>query len=129
MNITVGLKGIVEDYVNQNNTAQEVGSGSLAVFATPAMIALMEKASCVAINDFLDDGATTVGTKVDIEHVSATPIGAKVVVESIVTAVEGRKICFDVTAYDNAGMIGKGKHERFVVDSEKFMAKTNSKIQ
>ncbi len=129
MNITVGLKGTVEDYVNQNNTAQSVGSGSLMVFATPAMIALMEKASCVAIEEGLDEGTTSVGTMVNIEHVSATPVGAMVKVESVVTAVEGRKISFEVTAFDNAGIIGKGTHDRFVINSEKFMLKTNSKIQ
>ena len=128
MDITVGLKGVVEDSVSEKNTAETVGSGRLKVFATPAMIALMEKASCVAISDCLDEGATTVGTMVNIEHVSATPVGANVVVESVVTAVDGRKISFEVTASDNAGLIGKGHHERFVINAEKFMAKTNSKI-
>ena len=128
MNITVGLKGLVEDKVTEKNTAEAVGSGSLKVFATPAMIALMEKASCVAIKDALDEGETTVGTMVNIEHVSATPLGGEIKVESVVTAVEGRKISFEVLASDNAGVIGKGTHDRFVINAEKFMAKTNSKI-
>ena len=128
MEIKVGLKGIVQDYVTDNNTAESVGSGGLKVFATPAMIALMEKASFIAIDECLDEGATSVGTMVNVEHVSATPVGALVTVESVVTAVEGRKISFEVTASDNAGLIGKGTHERFVVDAERFMSKTNSKI-
>ncbi len=128
MEIKVGLKGTVQDYVNQSNTAESVGSGGLKVFATPAMIALMEKASYIAIDECLDEGSTSVGTMVNIEHVSATPIGAMITVESVVTAVEGRKISFEVTATDNAGLIGKGTHERFVVDAERFMNKTNSKI-
>ena len=128
MNITVGLKGLVEDKVTENNTAETIGSGSLKVFATPAMIALMEKASCVAIKDALDEGETTVCTMVNIEHVSATPLGGEIKVESVVTAVEGRKISFEVVASDNVGIIGKGTHDRFVINAEKFMVKTNSKI-
>ena len=128
MNITVGLKGVVEDIVSEINTAETVGSGSLKVFATPAMIALMEAASCVAIKDFLDEGETTVGTMVNIEHVSATPVGSNIKVESTVTAVDGRKISFEVVASDNVGLIGKGIHDRFVVNVEKFMSRTNSKI-
>lgn len=128
MEIKVGLKGIVEDYVTESNTAEAVGSGGLKVFATPAMIALMEKASFLAIDECLDEGSTSVGTMVNIEHVSATPVGALVTVESVVTAVDGRKVSFEVTASDNAGLIGKGTHERFIINAEKFMAKTNSKI-
>ncbi|MBO5746107.1 MAG: thioesterase family protein [Clostridia bacterium] len=127
MEIKVGLIGEVKEKVCDGNTAKEVGSGSLEVFATPAMIALMEKASCVALEGYIDEGTTTVGTKVDIEHVAATPLGMTVTVRSTVTEVDGRRICFAVEAFDEAGLIGKGNHERFVVFSEKFMAKTNSK--
>lgn len=128
MDIKVGLKGIVQDYVTEVNTAEAVGSGGLKVFATPAMIALMEKASFIAIDECLDEGATSVGTMVNIEHVSASPVGALITVESVVTAVDGRKVSFEVTASDNAGLIGKGTHERFIINAEKFMSKTNSKI-
>ncbi len=129
MEITVGLKGTVKEVVNQNNTAAKVGSGSLPVFATPMMIALMEKASCVAIQNSLDEGNTTVGTMVNIEHVAATPVGMTVTVESVVTAVDGRKVSFEVTASDEAGLIGKGTHDRFIVNAEKFTAKTYAKKQ
>ena len=129
MEINVGLKGIVQDYVTENNTAEAVGSGGLKVFATPMMIALMEKASFIAIDECLDEGMTSVGTMVNIEHVAATPVGMMVTVESVVTAVDGRKVSFEVTACDEAGLIGKGTHDRFIVNSEKFMAKTNAKKQ
>lgn len=129
MEIKVGKKGIVKEIVNDTNTAKIVGSGLLDVFATPMMIALMEKASCVAIESNLDEGMTTVGTMVNIEHVSATPVGMEVTVESTVTAVDGRKISFEVVAFDEVGVIGKGTHDRFMVNSEKFMLRTNSKKQ
>ena len=113
--------------VTETSTAKTVGSGSLDVFATPSMIALMEKASCVAIQSFLDEGATTVGTMINVEHLSATPIGCEITVESVVIAVEGRKISFEVKAFDNEGIIGKGTHDRFLVDAERFMIKANAK--
>lgn len=128
MVIKVGCKASINEVVTDKNTAASVGSGSLQVFATPAMIALMEKASCLAIADYLDEGSTSVGTMVNIEHLSATPLGSTVNVESVVTAVNGRQISFEVTASDNAGPIGKGTHDRFVVDAERFMTKANSKI-
>ena len=127
MDITVGLKGSVKETVSTENTATKVGSGSLPVFATPMMVALMEKAACVALEGHLDEGSTTVGTMLNIEHVAATPVGMAVTAESTVTAVDGRKVCFDVAAYDDAGLIGKGKHERFIVNAERFTAKTNAK--
>lgn len=129
MEIKVGQKGTVKEIVNETNTAKIVGSGLLDVFATPMMIALMEKASCVAIENCLDVGMTTVGTMVNVEHVSATPIGMEVSVESTVTAVDGRKISFEIVAYDEVGIIGKGTHDRFIVNAEKFTAKTYSKKQ
>lgn len=127
MDITLGLKGIAKETVSAENTAAKVGSGSLPVFATPIMVALMEKAACQALEGHLDEGSTTVGTMLNIEHVAATPVGMAVTAESTVTAVDGRKVCFDVAAYDEAGLIGKGKHERFIVNAEKFTAKTNAK--
>ena len=129
MGITVGLKGTATAIVNDTDTAKSVGSGSFDVFATPMMVALMEKASCAAIDNNLDEGSTTVGTMVNVEHLSATPIGMKVTVESTVTAGDGRKIGFETIAYDEAGVIGKGTHDRFVVNAEKFTAKTYSKKQ
>ena len=127
MEIKVGMTATVEETVCEKNTAETVGSGSLKVFATPAMVAVMEKAACEALKDGLDEGSTTVGTLVNVEHVSATPLGMTVKVTATVTAVEGRKISFLVEAFDEAGLIGRGTHDRFVVFAEKFMAKTESK--
>ena len=127
MEIKIGTIGEVTEKVTISNTAETVGSGSLKVFATPAMIALMEKASCRAIENLIDEATTTVGTLINVEHLSATPVGMTVTVKSTVTEVDGRKICFDVEAFDEVGLIGKGKHERFVVFAEKFMQKTESK--
>ena len=129
MEVTVGLKGTVKETVNENITAEKVGSGSLPVFATPMMVALMEKAACKALENSLDEGSTTVGTKVDVEHVAATPVGMEVTVTATVTAVDGRRISFSVEAFDEAGFIGKGAHDRFVVNAEKFTAKTYAKKQ
>ena len=129
MEITVGLKGTVTETVNENITAEKVGSGSLPVFATPMMVALMEKAACKALENSLDEGTTSVGTMVNIEHVAATPVGMEVTVTATVTAVDGRKICFSVEAFDEVGLIGKGTHDRFIVNAEKFTAKTYAKKQ
>ncbi|MBE6799035.1 MAG: dihydrolipoamide acyltransferase [Ruminococcaceae bacterium] len=127
MDIKVGMTATVQETVTDKNTAETVGSGSLKVFATPAMVALMEKAACEALSTGLDEGSTTVGTLVNVEHVSATPLGMTVKVTVTVTEVEGRKIGFSVEAFDEVGLIGRGTHERFVVFSEKFIAKTESK--
>lgn len=129
MEITVGLKGTVTETVNENITAEKVGSGSLPVFATPMMVALMEKAACKALENSLDEGTTSVGTMVNIEHVAATPVGMEVTVTATVTAVDGRKISFSVEAFDEVGLIGKGTHDRFIVNAEKFTAKTYAKKQ
>lgn len=127
MNIEVGMTATVNCTVDESNVAAVVGSGSLNVFATPAMIALMEKAACEAISSGLEEGSTTVGTLVNAQHLSATPLGMSVSVTATVTEVDGRKICFDVEASDEVGIIGKGQHERFVVFADKFMAKTEAK--
>ncbi|MGN0606591.1 MAG: thioesterase family protein [Oscillospiraceae bacterium] len=125
--IEKGLKGTAAVKADNSNTAKTMGSGSLDVFATPAMVALMEKSAVNAIADYLGDGETTVGTYLGIEHISATPVGMEITAVSEVTEVNGREIVFSVEASDNAGVIGKGTHKRFIVNSEKFMNKTNSK--
>ncbi len=125
--ITTGIKGTAELTVTSSELAVNVGSGSLEVFATPAMIALMEKAACNCLAQYLDDGETTVGTEMNVKHISATPKGMRVAASAELTAVNGREFCFNVMAYDEAGEIGGGEHKRFLVYSEKFMAKTNSK--
>ena len=128
MEITVGMKGEVSTLVEREDTAKEVGSGDLLVYATPCMVALMEGAACEAIADALPDTQTTVGTALNIAHLSATPVGLEVRAEAEVTAVEGKVITFCVTAFDEAGEIGKGTHKRVIVNSQKFLDKAYNKL-
>ena len=128
MEITVGMKGIVESCVEREDTAKEVGSGDLLVYATPCMVALMEGAACEAIADALGENQSSVGIALSIEHLSATPVGLEVRAEAEVTAVEGKIITFSLTAYDEAGKIGEGTHKRCVVSSQKFLDKAYSKL-
>jgi RimJ/RimL family protein N-acetyltransferase/predicted thioesterase len=123
----IGKTASVSTTVTEANTAKTVGSGSLDVFATPMMITLMEKAACECLADTLTDGQTSVGAQIEIEHTSASPLGAKITATATIDFVSGRKIEFTVTANDSAGEIGKGKHTRFIVDEERFMAKARAK--
>ena len=129
MSVTVGMKIRVEEIVSEQNTAICAGSGTLPVFATPFMCALMEKAAWMAIAPALNEGDSSVGTKLNISHLSATPVGLKVWAESEVTAVDGKRIEFKVTAGDEKGIIGEGTHERFIVTDERFLAKTAKKLE
>lgn len=128
MEITVGMKGIVGTDVEKADTAAEVGSGSLLVYATPCMVALMEGAACEAIEEAIPEGQTTVGIELNIKHVAATPVGMEVRAEATVTAVEGKIITFDIQAYDEAGLIGEGTHKRALVNSDKFLEKVYNKL-
>ena len=128
MSIEIGMKGRAETVVTAENTAQAVGSGLVSVFATPYMIALMENAAVNAVQAQLAADEGTVGTRLDVTHDAATPIGLKVWAEAEVTAVEGRRLTFAVTAYDEREKIGGGTHERFVIKPEKFLAKTQTKV-
>lgn len=125
--LEIGIKGECETTVTPSGTALEMGSGDLMVFATPAMLALMEKTAAESVSRFLEDGQTTVGISASISHVSATPVGQLVRCESILTAVDGKKLSFSVRAFDSHGLIGEGVHERFVVNAEKFFKKAESK--
>nr|MBQ8245208.1 thioesterase family protein [Oscillospiraceae bacterium] len=128
MEITVGMRGAVSTLVEREDTALEVGSGELLVYATPCMAALMEGAACEAIAEALKDSQTTVGTGLNIAHISATPVGLEVRAEAEVTAVEGKVITFAVTAFDEAGEIGRGSHTRVIVNSQKFLEKAYTKL-
>ena len=128
MEITVGMKGEAFNLVEREDSAKEVGSGSLLVYATPCMVALMEGAACEAIESSLKDSETTVGTMLNIEHISATPVGLEVRAEAVVTAVEGKVITFEIHAYDEAGEIGKGTHKRVIVNAQKFLDKAYTKL-
>lgn len=128
MDITVGMKGEVCTLVEQEDTAKEVGSGSLLVYATPCMAALMEGAACEAIEEAMDDSKTTVGTELMLKHLSATPVGLEVRAEAVVTAVDGKVITFEIHAFDEAGEIGSAIHKRVIVNSQKFLEKAYNKL-
>lgn len=128
MEIIIGMKGEASTLVEKEDTAQYVGSGSLLVYATPCLAALMEGAACAAIEEVLPQGQTSVGTALNLEHLSATPVGLEVRASAEVTAVDGRKITFAITAFDEAGEIGRATHTRVLVSSEKFLEKTYQKL-
>ena len=121
--IAIGRTATVTVNVSEKNTAKAVGSGNLEVFATPMMIALMEEAACECLADSLESVQTSVGTLVNVAHIAASPIGAIISATATVDEVDGRKVSFTVTAHDGTNEIGNGKHERFIVDAERFMKK------
>lgn len=123
-----GLTGRAETVVAESNTAAAVGSGLVPVFATPFMIALMEGAAVNAVLPCLDADEGTVGTRLNVSHDAATPIGMKVWAEATLTAAEGKKLTFEVAAFDETGEIGRGTHERFVIKPERFLAKVQAKL-
>lgn len=125
--LEIGIKGIQKTEVCEANSALVMGSGTLNVFATPAMIALMEKTAWKSVEKHLEEGSGTVGTALNIQHTAATPLGMEVTCESELVAVDGRKLTFHIVAKDEAGVIGEGQHERFIVKDEKFQAKADSK--
>ena len=128
MEIIIGMKGEVATLAEREDTALEVGSGSLLVYATPCMVALMEGAACEAIQEALSDSQTTVGTELNIQHISATPVGLEVRAEAEVIAVDGKVITFQVKAFDEAGEIGNGIHKRVIVNTQKFLEKAYDKL-
>ena len=128
MAVEIGMKGRAETVVVQENTAAAVGSGLVPVFATPYMIALMEGAAVNAVLPHIEADEGTVGTHLNVSHSAATPMGMKVWAEAVVTAVEGKKLSFDVVAFDESGEIGRGTHERFIIKPEKFLAKVQAKL-
>ena len=125
--LKVGMKFTREVEVVHELTADAVHSGGLPVFATPTMIGLMENASWSLAEECMEEGYSTVGTLVNVKHVSATPVGATVRAETELTEIDGRRLVFKVAAYDDKGLIGEGTHERFIINTDKFMSKTNAK--
>ncbi len=125
--IEPGLKGRLETIVTDAETALNVGSGKVRVFATPMMIALIEKTASLSLEPLLEEGQGSVGTMINVSHCAATPVGMKVWAETEVTEVDRRRIVFSVKAYDECGLIGEGTHERFIIDTAKFQAKADSK--
>ena len=127
--LPIGLKGLAETLVTEENTAAAMGSGLLPVFATPAMLALMEQAAASSVQPFLPEGQGTVGTRLDVSHLAATPIGLTVRAESELIAVDRRKLRFAVRAWAGDELIGEGEHERFVIDNARFLEKALSKMK
>ena len=128
MDITIGLKGNASTIVERSDTAYEVRSGSLLVYATPCMAALMEGAACEAISECLTEDKTSVGIELSLTHSAATPVGLEVRAEAEVTAVDGKIITFHIEAFDEAGKIGEATHKRAIVTSQRFLDKTYAKL-
>lgn len=125
--LKIGIKNRVDERVKKENTASAVHSGELFVYATPAMIALMETTAYESVAPFLEEGESTVGTLVNVSHIAATPIGMDVYAESELVEVDGRRLVFRVAAFDEVGKIGEGLHERFIISKEKFQERTDQK--
>lgn len=123
-----GITGQQEEIVTEEKTAKAMGSGELPVYATPAMIALIEKTAWMSVAGELEEGQGTVGTKLAVEHVSASPLGAHITCKTTLVGVDRRRLLFSVEVSDDAGLIGRGTHERFIVDNEKFVTKAQGKL-
>ena len=128
MTLETGIRGEQSVLVTAANTAKTMGSGTLEVFATPALVALAEKTCWMSVADALGEGNGSVGTKLELEHTAPTPVGMKVTAESELIEIDRRRLVFAVKAYDETGLIGEGKHERFIVDMDKFTAKCEAKM-
>ncbi len=126
--IEAGIKGKEELIVCDENSALAMGSGTLKVFATPSMAALMELTAWKSVAPYLEEGQCTVGTKLNLNHTASTPIGMKVFCESELVAVEERKLVFKIIVKDECGVIGDSEHERFIVEDVKFQNKTDAKL-
>ena len=127
MELVEGIKGIKKIKVEDKDTAARYGSGLIEVFATPAMIGLMETTAQLSVQEYLPKGMITLGIEVNVKHLKATPVGMNVSCETILTKIDGKKLTFDVKAFDEIGEIGNGTHIRYIVDADKFMEKLNAK--
>ena len=125
--INIGIIGEAKDIVNENNIAKTLRSGELNVYATPSMIALMEEAAYKSIQSELEQGKGSVGTLMNVKHLSSTPIGMEVTAKSELIEIDRRRLVFKVEAFDEGGKIGEGIHERFIIDNEDFQKKTDNK--
>ena len=127
--IPVGTKGKKVIKVEESMTAAAMCSGALEVFGTPSLCAWIEFTCFSSIEEYLEEGEGTVGTRIELSHLAATPVGMNITIESEVIETEGRKIVFKATAYDDKEKIGEARHERFMIYNEKFMAKAAAKLQ
>ena len=129
MELKTGIKNKSELTVSFEQTAASAGSGGQPVFSTPHMVAMMENTAWSSVEPYMEEGKTTVGSHLDIAHVSASPVGAHITCETELTEIDGRKLTFRVSASDDAGLIGEGTHERFIITTDKFMARTEAKLK
>lgn len=127
MAIEIGIRGRKEYVVTPELTAAAVGSGLLEVYGTPYMIALMEETCHTSVGEFLEEWQGTVGISLNVKHTAATPVGMKVWCESELVEVDGKRLVFKVQTFDEAGPIGEGEHQRFIIDNTRFLEKTNAK--
>ena len=121
---SVGLKGLATLVVGEADTAIAMGSGSVAVLATPRIVALCEQATCAALAGHLGPGCTTVGMRVQLDHLQPTPVGATVEAEAVLEKIEGRRLTFMVSASDTKGLVAAGRVTRVLVEVDRFMDKT-----
>lgn len=128
-NISIGLEGEAQETVTHENTAKKYGSGGIEVYATPAMVALMENASLKAVDPKLPEGYATVGIGLDIKHLAATPIGMNVKAKAVLKEIDNKKLTFDVQAFDEQELIGQGTHIRYIIQIEKFVDRTQKKLE
>lgn len=127
--LAVGIKRSCSEIVTKEKTAQCVGSGDTMVYATPAMIALVEKTAVAVLEGCLEEGKTTVGTMINAKHLAATPVGMKVECECVLTELDGRRLVFEFKVYDECGLVGEGTHERFTVSKESFSKRAEEKLK
>lgn len=125
---TPGLTAETEATVSEDNTAERLGSGSVPVFGTPALVGLMEGAAIKALEGHLPPGTTSVGGRIDVRHLSPTPMGMRVRARAELVEVEGRRLVFHIEAWDEKEKIGEARHERFIVDRERFLASSSRKL-
>ncbi len=128
-NLKTGLTGEAKVKVSEENTALKYGSGTINVFATPAMIGLMEKASITAVDKLLPEGFATVGTKIDVKHLSATPIGMNITAKAELLEIDNKKLKFNIEAYDDTDKIGEGTHYRYIINLEDFIKRNEIKLK
>lgn len=126
--LEVGMKYKIQEISTPERSAKAMGSGGLEVFSTPSMIALIEKTCYACVQEHLEEGKSTVGTLINVKHLSATPIFMNVSAECEVTEIDGRRIAFKVSAFDECGKIGEGIHERFIIDTQRFLDNANHKM-
>jgi predicted thioesterase len=123
-----GLVGEARVAVDERNTAIGMRSGTVPVFATPALAALMEEAAVAALTGVLDEGRTSVGTHLDLQHLAATPVGMTVRAEARLMTIDGRRLIFRITAHDGVEQVGQATHQRMIVDLDRFLSRTEAKL-